>query len=88
MNALQSLTINKTAGAVPRVKLLIGGEWVDSQTNEWRDIVNPATQEVLAQVPFATEAEVDAALQIIPTAVARLRELSPSWKKATTLVPA
>lgn len=54
-------TLNKNT-AVPRVKLLIGGEWVDSQTNEWRDIVNPATQEVIAQVPFATEAELNAAV--------------------------
>jgi cysteine desulfurase len=30
---------------------------------------------------LTTEAEVDAALQIIPAAVARLRELSPTWKK-------
>jgi cysteine desulfurase len=32
---------------------------------------------------LTTEAEVDAALQIIPAAVARLRELSPTWKKET-----
>jgi cysteine desulfurase len=30
---------------------------------------------------LTTEAEVDAALKIIPAAVARLRELSPTWKK-------
>ncbi|NBF02574.1 CoA-acylating methylmalonate-semialdehyde dehydrogenase [Pseudomonas sp. Fl5BN2] len=45
-----------------QVKLLIDGEWVESQTQEWHDIVNPATQEVLAKVPFATAAEVDAAI--------------------------
>ncbi|NBF12005.1 CoA-acylating methylmalonate-semialdehyde dehydrogenase [Pseudomonas sp. Fl4BN1] len=45
-----------------QVKLLIDGEWVESQTLEWHDIVNPATQEVLAKVPFATAAEVDAAI--------------------------
>jgi len=47
---------------VPTVKLLIGGEWVESRTTEWRDVVNPATQEVLARVPFATTDEVDAAV--------------------------
>ena len=31
---------------------------------------------------LTTEAEVDAALALIPTAVARLRELSPTWKKS------
>ncbi|POA49416.1 methylmalonate-semialdehyde dehydrogenase (CoA acylating) [Pseudomonas sp. MPR-ANC1] len=58
MNA--SLTPNETT--VQKVKLLINGEWVESQTTEWHDIVNPATQQVLAKVPFATAAEVDAAV--------------------------
>ncbi|MFZ3285098.1 CoA-acylating methylmalonate-semialdehyde dehydrogenase [Pseudomonas sp.] len=58
MNA--SLTPNETT--VQNVKLLIDGEWVESQTTEWHDIVNPATQQVLAKVPFATAAEVDAAV--------------------------
>ncbi len=48
---------------VPTVKLLIDGEFVESRSSEWRDVVNPATQEVLARVPFATAAEVDAAAQ-------------------------
>ena len=39
MNA--SLTPNETT--VQKVKLLIDGEWVESQTTEWHDIVNPAT---------------------------------------------
>jgi NAD-dependent aldehyde dehydrogenases len=54
MNA--SLTPNETT--VQTVKLLIDGEWVESQTTEWHDIVNPATQQVLAKVPFATAQEV------------------------------
>ncbi|RON71023.1 methylmalonate-semialdehyde dehydrogenase (acylating) [Pseudomonas fluorescens] len=58
MNA--SLTPNETT--LKKVKLLIDGEWVESQTTEWHDIVNPATQQVLAKVPFATAAEVDAAV--------------------------
>ncbi|MHC8404366.1 CoA-acylating methylmalonate-semialdehyde dehydrogenase [Pseudomonas sp. TMB3-21] len=55
-----SLTPNETT--VQQVKLLINGEWVESQTTEWHDIVNPATQQVLAKVPFATAQEVDAAI--------------------------
>ena len=58
MNA--SLTPNETT--VQKVKLLIDGEWVESQTTEWHDIINPATQQVLAKVPFATAQEVDAAI--------------------------
>ena len=51
------MSATSTAGAShPTVKLLINGEFVESTTTEWRDIVNPATQEVLARVPFATRA--------------------------------
>jgi malonate-semialdehyde dehydrogenase (acetylating) / methylmalonate-semialdehyde dehydrogenase len=53
---------------VENVKLLINGEFVESHTTEWRDIVNPATQQVLARVPFATSAEVDAAIESAHTA--------------------
>ena len=48
--------------AVPRIPLLIGGKLVQSKTTEWRDVVNPATQEVVAQVPFATREELDLAV--------------------------
>ncbi|MCB1568579.1 MAG: CoA-acylating methylmalonate-semialdehyde dehydrogenase [Xanthomonadales bacterium] len=60
--------------AVPTVKLLINGEFVESRTQEWRNVVNPATQEVLARVPFATAAEVDAA-------VAAAKEAFKTWRK-------
>ncbi len=54
--------------AAPTVKLLIDGKFVDSNSNEWRDIVNPATQEVLARVPFATADEINAAVAAAQTA--------------------
>src|ERR1700679_4292298 len=47
---------------VPTVKMLRDGRFVESRTSEWHDVVNPATQEVLAQVPFATDDEVNAAV--------------------------
>ncbi|HYP83603.1 CoA-acylating methylmalonate-semialdehyde dehydrogenase [Variovorax sp.] len=59
---------------VATVKLLIDGKFVESKTTEWRDIVNPATQEVLARVPFATADEVDAA-------VASAKEAFKTWRK-------
>lgn len=45
-----------------RVNLLIDGQWLESASEEWHDVVNPATQQVLARVPFATASEVDAAV--------------------------
>ncbi len=59
---------------IPTVKLLIGGKLVESSTSHWRDVVNPATQEVLARVPFATEAEMNAA-------VASAKEAFKTWRK-------
>ena len=44
-------------------KLLINGQFVESNTTVWQDIVNPATQEVLGRVPMATIEEVDAAIE-------------------------
>ena len=49
--------------AVPTVKLLIDGKFVESKAREWRDVVNPATQEVLARVPMCGADEVEAAVR-------------------------
>ncbi len=67
MNTTPALYSNQT------VRLLINGEFVDSKSTERRPIVNPATQEVLAQVPFATADEVNAA-------VAAAKQAFKTWK--------
>ncbi|WP_042302910.1 CoA-acylating methylmalonate-semialdehyde dehydrogenase [Paraburkholderia kururiensis] len=73
MSAVPSASFLSSASSSdepPAVKLLIGGEFVDSKTTEWRDVVNPATQDVLARVPFATAEEVDAAIRAAHVAFA------------------
>ena len=45
--------------SIPEVPLIINGEKVRSTSDVWRDVVNPANQEVVARVPFATLDEVD-----------------------------
>lgn len=57
-----NVSLTPSGTTLQTVRLLIDGEWVESQSSEWHDIVNPATQQVLAKVPFATAAEVDAAI--------------------------
>ena len=47
----------------PAVKLLINGQFVESKAKTWRDVVNPATQEVLARVPMCDAAEVGEAVK-------------------------
>lgn len=41
----------------------INGEWRQSSTDEYLDVVNPATNEVLGQVPLSPASEVDEAAQ-------------------------
>jgi len=59
---------------IPTVKLLINGAFVESKTQEWRNVVNPATQQVLARVPFATPDEVAAAIASAKAAFATWRK--------------
>lgn len=63
MNAIQTLQMTKA-------QLLINGEFIESKTTHWQDIVNPATQEVIGQVPFATVDEVNAAIESAQNAFA------------------
>ncbi|TQS27864.1 aldehyde dehydrogenase family protein [Microbispora sp. KK1-11] len=47
----------------PSYGLFINGEWVEPQGEERHKTVNPATEEVLAEVAWAGEADVDRAVQ-------------------------
>lgn len=62
-----------SAASVATVKLLLNGKFVESTTHEWQEVINPATQEVLATVPFATDAEINAA-------VASAKQAYKTWK--------
>jgi malonate-semialdehyde dehydrogenase (acetylating)/methylmalonate-semialdehyde dehydrogenase len=73
MNANPATQGHSAAASAATVKLLINGQFVESKTTEWHDVVNPATQEVLAQVPFATDEEINAA-------VATAKEAYKTWR--------
>ena len=64
------------AEGAPTVKLLINGQFVESRAKEWRDVVNPATQEVLARVPMCDASEVDAAVKAAAEAFRTWRNVS------------
>ncbi|WP_313271697.1 CoA-acylating methylmalonate-semialdehyde dehydrogenase [Stenotrophomonas sp.] len=66
--------MHRVAAEAATVKLLIDGAFIESSSAQWREVVNPATQEVLARVPFATSDEVNAA-------VAAAKEAFRSWRK-------
>ncbi len=61
---------------IKEIPLIIGGKRVKSASTEWLDVLNPATQEVVARVPMATPDEVAAA-------VASAEEAFKTWSKVS-----
>ncbi|WP_447553612.1 CoA-acylating methylmalonate-semialdehyde dehydrogenase [Vreelandella sp. EE22] len=61
--------------AIREIPLFIDGKPVASQSQQWRDVVNPATQEVVARVPFCTHDEVEAAIESARTAFTTWRKV-------------
>lgn len=61
---------------VPRVKLFINGEFIDSQTNNWIELRNPATQELIGLVPEATRKELEYAAESSAAAFKEWRNTS------------
>jgi malonate-semialdehyde dehydrogenase (acetylating) / methylmalonate-semialdehyde dehydrogenase len=55
------------------IRNYVGGSWVEADTDERLDVTNPATGEVLAQVPLSSAKDVD-------RAVAAAREAFPGWR--------
>ena len=56
------------------VQQLINGQFVQSNTDEWIDITDPATQEVIAKVPQTTDDEIN-------QAVAAAKKAFQTWRK-------
>ena len=56
----------------------IGGEWIESESDEIRDVLNPATGKVLARVPMSTNKEVN-------MAIAAAAEAFQDWRQTTPL---
>ena len=56
-----------------RLKYFVGGQWRDSATDEWYEITNSSTGEVMAEAPRCTAEEVD-------EAVAAALEAFPPWR--------
>lgn len=52
----------------------IGGQWVKSSTTQYEEVPNPATGEILAEVPISTQEDLEQAVQVAKEAFA-------TWKK-------
>ena len=44
---------------MPSKQMLIAGEWCDAEDGSFSDVLNPATGEVIANVPKATVSDVE-----------------------------
>jgi malonate-semialdehyde dehydrogenase (acetylating)/methylmalonate-semialdehyde dehydrogenase len=60
-----------------KLKNYINGEWVDSASADVRDILNPATGELLSQVPMSTRDETNAAVEAAAKAYPEWRNTPP-----------
>lgn len=69
----------------PRIPLLIGGKLIQSKSEEWRDVINPATQHVIARVPFATTDELNLAVADAKKAYVTWRNTSQSVRTRVML---
>ena len=67
--------------AVAQHKMFIGGEFVDSSSGETMEVLNPATGEVIAEVPRGTADDVERAVTAAQTAWDewRLRHRRTGW---------
>ncbi|MBI2201427.1 MAG: aldehyde dehydrogenase family protein, partial [Armatimonadetes bacterium] len=57
-------------------RMFVGGEWVDSVTGEREQVLNPASAEVIAQVPRSSKEDVD-------RVVAGAKAAFASWSDST-----
>lgn len=57
-----------------KLKNFINGEWIESRTDKYENVYNPATKEVLAQVPLSTSEDFEEAVQ-------KAQEAQKNWGK-------
>ncbi|WP_029048618.1 NAD-dependent succinate-semialdehyde dehydrogenase [Cupriavidus sp. amp6] len=77
-----------SAAAYPQqLGLLIDGAWHFAGGRQTQPVVNPATEEILAQLPLATEEDLDAALAAAQRGFAAWSAVSP-WERARIMLKA
>jgi acyl-CoA reductase-like NAD-dependent aldehyde dehydrogenase len=67
--------------------MLIGGEWVEARSGERRDLVNPATEEVIDRLPFGGAEDARAAIEAAADAFGAWADTNP-YRRAEVLVDA
>src|ERR1041385_7762006 len=62
------------APPLTKVPHYVNGQWEESASSEWQEILNPATGEILARVPLADTREVTRAIEAAA-------EAYPAWRR-------
>lgn len=76
--------MSKVMVKVEKLKNYINGEWVESKTTQYEDVYNPATKEVIAQVPISTKEEIDYAVEVAAKTFEKWKDV-PVQKRARIL---
>ncbi|WP_099352538.1 CoA-acylating methylmalonate-semialdehyde dehydrogenase [Fredinandcohnia onubensis] len=72
------------AVSVKKLKNYINGEWIDSKTTQYENVYNPATKEVIAQVPISTKEDLDYAVEVAAKAFGEWKD-TPVQKRGRIL---
>jgi 1-pyrroline dehydrogenase len=70
---------------VSQHKNFVGGEWVDAVEGGTMEVLNPATGEVIAEVPRGTQADVDRAVEAAKKALPEWLETTPQERSEALL---
>ena len=65
-----------------KIQMLINGRWCDGSKGESQPLINPATEEVLAQVPHASEVDLEEAIESSSEGFKVWRNVSPLGRQA------
>jgi malonate-semialdehyde dehydrogenase (acetylating)/methylmalonate-semialdehyde dehydrogenase len=66
-----------SAPSITKLTNYVNGQWTESRAAEWQDVINPATGEILAQVPLCDPTEVAKAVDAAAAAFPEWRRTPP-----------
>ena len=70
---------------MPKLKLYINGEWVESETSDYLPVMNPALDKAIAEVPLPTSKEVSDAVKVAKETFEKWRELPPPGSERSSM---
>ena len=67
---------------ITKYKMYLGGEWVESSSKEFFQVINPVTEEGIAEVPKGTIEDVNKAVEAASKAFCTWGSLTPAERSA------